>query len=229
MGVHDREWMREKPQHRQPTQPIVVKILVFVNLFIFLLEMFNRKGLGQWFEIYGSFRFVLAFEHGFIWQVITYQFLHANLGHLLFNMLALWVFGNAVERQFGHIRFLLFYLVCGISSALFSSLLGWLGVYHLDPAFGIPWDYVSMIGASGSIYGVIAASAVLFPYGRIALLFPPVVMSVRTFALVVLGIAIAYIIFNWDNAGGEAGHLGGMLMGFFIMGVRGLAERFRHS
>lgn len=224
MGVHDREWMREKQQRRQVEGPVVVKMLVFINLLIFLIEMFNGEDIRRWTDVYGSFRFALAFDHGFLWQLITYQFLHYNMEHILFNMIGLWVFGNAVERQFGHVRFLIFYLVCGISAALFSSLLGYLGVYGINR---IPWDYVSMIGASGSIYGVIAASAVLFPRGRIALLFPPVVMSVRTFALAVLGIAVAYIIFKWDNAGGEAGHLGGMLMGFLIMGVRDLIEKSR--
>lgn len=73
-----------------------------------------------------------------------------------------------------------------------------------------------MVGASGSIYGIMAACAVLFPHARVQLLFPPVNLSVRQFALAVLGVAAAVIIFQWNNAGGEAGHLGGMFAGFIL-------------
>ncbi len=94
-------------------------------------------------------------------------------------------------------------------AALFSSLLGYMGFF--DPE----WRFIPMVGASGSIYGIMAACAVLFPHARVQLLFPPVNLSVRQFALAVLGVA-AVIIFQWNNAGGEAGHLGGMFAGFIL-------------
>lgn len=125
-------------------------------------------------------------------------------------MIALWFFGPVVEERFGHLRFLLYYLFCGVAAALFSSLLGYMGFF--DPE----WRFIPMVGASGSIYGIMAACAVLFPHARVQLLFPPVNLSVRQFALVVLGIACAVVIFQWNNAGGEAGHLGGMLAGFIL-------------
>lgn len=97
-----------------------------------------------------------------------------------------------------------------MAAALFSSLLGYMGFF--DPE----WRFIPMVGASGSIYGIMAACAVLFPRARVQLLFPPVNLSVRQFALAVLGIACAVIIFQWNNAGGEAGHLGGMFAGFIL-------------
>ena len=115
-----------------------------------------------------------------------------------------------VEERFGHLRFLLYYLFCGVAAALFSSLLGYMGFF--DPE----WRFIPMVGASGSIYGIMAACAVLFPHARVQLLFPPVNLSVRQFALAVLGVACAVIIFQWNNAGGEAGHLGGMFAGFIL-------------
>lgn len=219
MAVNDREWMRGESRP-QPDRPVVVRWLIGINAAIFALGFFSPT----WRELlayYGSYSFVSAFLDAYVWQVITYQFLHADLWHILFNMIALWVFGGAVELRFGPGRFLAFYLVCGIASALFSTLLGSVGAYQP----GLPWEIIRMVGASGSIYGVIAASAVLFPKARVMLAIPPVEMSVRTFALLVLGIACCYIVFNWDNAGGEAGHLGGMLMGFAIMLVRYLKQR----
>lgn len=75
----------------------------------------------------------------------------------MFNMIALWFFGPVVEERFGHWRFLLYYLFCGVAAALFSSLLGYMGFF--DPE----WRFIPMVGASGSIYGIMAACAVLFP------------------------------------------------------------------
>lgn len=219
MAVNDREWMKEDRRPRRDT-PVVVRWLIGLNVAIFLLGFFSPNW-HEFFYTFGAYSYESAFADGFVWQLITYQFLHADVGHILFNMIALWVFGGAVELRFGPGKFLVFYLVCGIASALFSTLMGALGAY--EP--GLPWEIIRMVGASGSIYGVIAASAVLFPKARVMLAIPPVEMSVRTFALVVLAIACCYIFFNWDNAGGEAGHLGGMLMGFAIMLVRHLKQR----
>ena len=118
-------------------------------------------------------------------------------------------FGPVVEERFGHLRFLLYYLFCGVAAALFSSLLGYMGFLTRNGAYPDG-------GRSRPIYGIMAACAVLFPHARVQLLFPPVNLSVRQFALVVLGIACAVVIFQWNNAGGEAGHLGGMLAGFIL-------------
>lgn len=146
-------------------------------------------------QLYGAYSEYMCFHEGELWRLFTYQFLHANLGHILFNMIALWFFGPVVEERFGHLRFLLYYLFCGVAAALFSSLLGYMGFF--DPE----WRFIPMVGASGSIYGIMAACAVLFPHARVQLLFPPVNLSVRQFALVVLGIACAVVIFQWNNGG----------------------------
>jgi membrane associated rhomboid family serine protease len=82
---------------------------------------------------------------------------------------------------------------------------------------------IPLIGASASIYGVLVACAFMYPDVRISRLFPPVTLRLRTFALVIIGIAAATILFNFNNAGGEAGHLGGIIMGAIIM----LAWKYR--
>lgn len=227
MGVDDRDWMREKWTGRE--EPVIVRALIAVNVVVFLLGFFRLETLGESFFHYGAYSAYDVFVRGWFWQLISYQFLHASVGHIVFNMICLWVFGSAVEREFGHVKFLIFYLVCGIASALFASLLGYLGVFYSYGQLGYDWEHIPMVGASGSIYGVIAASAVLFPYARIMLLFPPIEMSVRNFALVILAIAVVVIIFNWSNAGGEAGHMGGMIMGFAMMGAARLIRKLKHS
>ena len=170
---------------------------------------------------------------------ITYQFLHANFGHVLFNMWALYFFGPAVEHIMGSRKFLAYYLSCGVAGALFSSLLAGMGIYSMvgdDPQSFMyvnalvhqftdytgtvePWQMIPMIGASAAVYGVMVCVAYMFPNERISLLFPPVTMTMRTFALVVIAIASATILFNFDNAGGEAGHLGGIILGALVMTV----------
>lgn len=198
---------------------LVVHWLVLINALVFLAGFFFQMevprelyppGEIDLIQVYGAYSEFLCFREGEFWRLLTYQFLHANLGHILFNMVALWFFGPVVEERFGHVRFLLYYLSCGVAAALFSSLLGALGLFDAE------WSYVPMVGASGSIYGVMAACAVLFPHARVQLLFPPIDLSVRQFAIAVLGIACAVIVFQWNNAGGEAGHLGGMFAGFVL-------------
>lgn len=87
-----------------------------------------------------------------------------------------------------------------------------------------PWQMMPLVGASASIYGVMVATAFLYPDVRISLIFPPVTLKLRTFTLGVIGIAAATILFNLSNAGGEAGHLGGIIMGAVIMAVRRLLQ-----
>lgn len=207
--------------------PVVVHWLLLINILVFLLgfamQVETSRGYLDVVQLYGAYRAYMCFQEGEVWRLVSYQFLHANLGHIAFNMIALWFFGPPVEERFGHLRFLLYYLACGVAAALFSSLLGYMGFF--DPI----WPFIPMVGASGSIYGIMAACAVLFPHARVQLLIPPVNLSVRQFALVVLGIACAVIIFQWNNAGGEAGHLGGMFAGFVLTLLILLKEKLTGS
>lgn len=186
-------------------------------------------------QVLGAYSWFTCFMEGEIWRMVTYQFLHANFGHILFNMWALFFFGPAVERIMGPRKFLLYYLGCGVAGALFSSVLAGIGLYSaLDNQsfYSVnalvqqftdysgtvePWQMVPMIGASAAVYGVMVSVAFMFPHVRISLLFPPVSMTMRTFALVIIGIAAASVLLNLNNAGGEAGHLGGIIMGAIVM------------
>ncbi len=227
----------------------VTQALIIVNIVVFVVGLMVQKDalLGipfpgadktPIFDILCAYSWFTCFMEGQLWRLVTYQFVHANLGHIFFNMWALYFFGPAVEHAMGPRRFLLFYTVCGIAGALCSSALAEMNLYTSIPntiqniaicnqlaSFAgytgtvETWQMIPLVGASASIYGVMVACAFMYPDARISLLFPPVTLRMRTFALIILGIAAAAILFNVTNAGGEAGHLGGLLMGALIMTI----------
>jgi len=110
-----------------------------------------------------------------------------------------------------------FYLLCGAAGAAFFTLLAQLGVLH-PPAGVASLDDMPLIGASAGIYGILVGVALIAPNLRVMLYFPPIEMSMRQLAIAVLAIAAATVILGLgDNAGGEAGHLGGAILGFLLM------------
>lgn len=194
----------------------VTKALIIICVVVHLVGMFRQVPVAPNYSVpiffkLGAFSWFKCIEEGELWRIISYQFVHADIMHLVFNMWALFFFGPAIENIMGPRKFLAFYLACGVAGALFSALLGSTILY--TPY----WSLIPMVGASAAIYGVMIATAFLYPHARISLLFPPVTLTMRAFALIVIGIATAVILFNGNNAGGEAGHLGGILMGLIIM------------
>ncbi|MCZ6764056.1 MAG: rhomboid family intramembrane serine protease [Alphaproteobacteria bacterium] len=144
-----------------------------------------------------------------VMTLITYQFLHGGWGHLVFNMLYLWVFGDNVEDAMGHWRFLVFYLVCGVIAALTHAAVD---MANLSP----------VVGASGSISGVLGAYIILHPKVRVLTLvfgFIPL----RLPALLVLGVFFAQNLLFAVTGGGSAGnvaiwaHIGGFLAGMALI------------
>jgi membrane associated rhomboid family serine protease len=153
-----------------------------------------------------------------LWRLVSFQFLHANFIHLLFNMIGLYFFGPFVESWWRGRRFAAFYLLCGVAGALGYVLLsrvpGLLGTTDATP----------LVGASAGIFGILIATAVLAPDARVMLLFPPIEMKMRTFAIVFIGIAVYQIVSRGENAGGEAGHLGGVVAGWLLMRFPGVLD-----
>lgn len=205
----------------------VTKALIIICVVVHLVGMFRQVPVAPnysvpiFFEL-GAFSWFKCMEEMELWRIISYQFVHADIMHLVFNMWALFFFGPAIEHIMGPRRFLAFYLTCGVAGALFSALLGCTILY--TPY----WAFIPMVGASAAIYGVMIATAFLYPHARISLLFPPVTLTMRAFALIIIGIATAVILFNGNNAGGEAGHLGGIIMGLIIMFIWKWRTRSRY-
>ena len=154
-----------------------------------------------------------------LWRFVGFQFLHANLNHLLFNMMALYFFGPIVERYLGGKRYLAFYLICGMAGATMYLLLNFLGIQFPNARipFVLPNDPTTpLVGASAGIFGVIMAAAFLAPTAQV-LLFFVLPMPLRTLAYALVGIALLTIFFGFNNAGGEAGHLGGAIAGYWFI------------
>lgn len=144
------------------------------------------------------------------WQLVTYSFLHGGLGHIFFNMLALYMFGGEIERLFGTRYYVCYYFACVVTAAL----------THLAVSAWMGGPVAPMVGASGGIYGLLLAFGIYFPHRRVLLLFPPIPLPARVF---VFGFALLELIFGiTQTAAGVAhfAHLGGMLGGWLMIQYR---------
>lgn len=176
---------------------------------------------------YGHFSTHQGFELLQVWRLVTFQFLHANITHIFFNMFGLWMFGSVVEEYLGRKKYLAFYLTCGIFGGLMYLLLNLIGTvfqhYHLPPLPGILFNGKStpLVGASAGVFGVIMACAKIRPDDRVRLLFPPIDLSMRILAYGYVAIAAFNLLLNNmranSNAGGDAAHIGGALAGYFFI------------
>jgi membrane associated rhomboid family serine protease len=166
-------------------------------------------------------------ERGFLklefWRLIGFQFLHANVAHILFNMLGLFFFGPMVERYLGSKRYLAFYLLCGIFGALMYVTLNVGGIIAQSafnasqfPILLFTSTWTPLIGASAGVFGVLMAGAYLAPNATV-LVFFLLPMRLKTVAYALVAIAIFTLFTGGHNAGGEAGHLGGALAGFYFI------------
>lgn len=234
MGFYDRKYyggQHDRPSGGLgggPAQWSMVTWLIVINVVIFFLDnILAGSSRGSAFSIdkWSYFSVDLGVYHLQVWRWFTYQFIHAGFTHILFNMIGLYFFGRLLESWLGSRRFLAFYLLCGASGSLLFTALAFIpGLLGVTTQSGL-------VGASGSLFGILAACAVLFPTQRVMLLFPPIPMSMRTMAFVFMGIAVFSIIVGSANAGGEAAHLGGALLGFVLIrfpGLLGFAEGTAH-
>jgi membrane associated rhomboid family serine protease len=224
MGIADRDYHRDDRRggsgfFSQMTP--VVKWLLALNLAIYLLDLVLESLYGsKVLRSLGVFAIQSAIYEGRIWEFITFQFLHGNVIHLLFNCMGIFFFGPWLERWWGSLKFMAFYLACGIGGALFFTLLVFIG---LLPGDGLQ---SGLVGASAGIYGILIGVAFIAPDIRVALLFPPVELSMRQMAMALLAFSVGIIFLGYvkidflglgGNEGGEAGHLGGAAFGFLLM------------
>ncbi len=147
-----------------------------------------------------------------IWQPFTYIFLHGGLWHLLINMLMLWMFGRELELVWGKRRFLNYFILCGAGAGIIEVIVKTIPVF-----FGAAPSLVPTIGASGAIFGILMANAVLFPDRRIWLIPLPITIPMRPYVAVMGAIEF----FSTIGAGGDnvshICHLGGMLVGYVYL------------
>jgi len=149
--------------------PVVTRALILINVVVFFFELsLSRESIIQVFYLFGVVpaRFTdpewaasIGFPIGSYWSLLTHQFLHGGWLHIVANMWTLWIFGDNVEDRMGPLRFIIFYLVCGVLAALTQVL--------VTPNATIP-----SVGASGAIAGVLGAYFLFFPTARLIVLIP---------------------------------------------------------
>jgi len=179
-------------------------VLITVIIHLTLLALFANSYTG--FEL-----FHWNTENFKPWQLISHIFLHADHWHLAFNMFALWSFGNVLERAWGKYKFLYFYLICGVGAAIISQI--------INSYFFPSHIYAASVGASGAIYGLLAAFALKFPNFKIVLIFLPVPVAAKYFVPVLLLIDLSAGITGFSIFGANIAHfahIGGAIFGLLI-------------
>ncbi len=201
----------------------VVRHLIILNALMFV-GSYALLGGEAWsaatFEYASLGRMRLAAfmpgsQHYEPFQLVTHMFMHADFGHLAFNMLSLFIFGPQVESSLGHKRFLFYYLSCGFGAlALHLGVQWWeLSNMGFDPRL----YNGAMLGASGAIFGIFVAFAYRFPNQIIQLIIPPVALKAKYFVLIMAAAELFYGIRGDSTPIAHYAHLGGALFGFGLM------------
>jgi membrane associated rhomboid family serine protease len=185
----------------------LILIYAAIYLVMAILEIASPYG-HEWVRIYLGLipRQVM---NGCFWQLITYSFLHFGLLHLIFNALALWMFGSQLESDWGSNRFLEFYFFCTVAAALTTVAVGYMHIPGLSPM-------TTTIGASGGIYGLLVAFGVLYGENEIMMFPLPFLIKAKYF---IWGIVFLTLVGAIQETGGVANfaHLGGLLFGYLYL------------
>ena len=202
--------------------PVVTKNLIIVNVIVFLATLINKEFM---FSTFALFYPTSPYFHW--WQIVTHMFMHGGFWHIFFNMYALLMFGSIVEKVIGSRKFLIYYFVCGLGAVALH-----LGVQAIQASVYMTqiaensksaiaaYQALKMtptVGASGAIYGLLIAYAMLFPDARLTLIFPPITMSAKTWVIVFAVIELFTGVSGLASGIAHFAHLGGMLFGWLLI------------
>lgn len=185
--------------------PPAVKHLLIINGLIFLA--LGTPVLYRLLMEYGAL-WPIGSGLFYPWQLITYMFLHASFGHVIFNLFALWIFGQSIENFWGTNRFVIYYFLTGMGAALLHM---WIG------GGGAP-----TVGASGAVYGILLAFGMMFPDRYIMLLIPPIPIKAKYFVLIFGVIELFSGVMRPNSGVAHFAHLGGMVVGYILIRYWGL-------
>jgi membrane associated rhomboid family serine protease len=224
MGFYDRDYYRTPPRGGVGKLRVwsVTTWLIILNVAVYLADWAFKSRMAAHFQMplrsfanvagpleqLGWYSIDTAIMHGQAWRVVTCQFLHTGFWHLAMNMFGLWIFGELVEQRLGRRRYLFYYLLCGIAGPMMYTALWLLGFLTLATA-------QPLIGASAGIFGIMLAAAYLEPDRLLYMYFFD--MPLKYFAWAMVGIAAYTVLARGDNAGGQAAHLGGALLGYVLI------------
>jgi membrane associated rhomboid family serine protease len=181
-----------------PLQP-VTRALLLINVAVFFLLPLLGGSVEALFALWP------LGTHFLPWQVVTYSFLHGNFEHLFFNMLGLWMFGSELERIWGEKRFLQFY-AASVLAAAFTQLI----------VTALMGSVYPTVGASGGLFGLLLAFAMMFP-NRVILLFFVIPMKARYLVLLYGLLELYQGVYVMNSGVAHFAHLGGMLGGLLMI------------
>jgi membrane associated rhomboid family serine protease len=187
--------------------PTGVKWLLIVNTGLFVLKYLGGETVRSQLRLLELVPDLVYYRFPwFVFQLFTYMFLHEGIGHLLFNMLALWMFGMTLEQTWGTRRFLNYYFLCGIGAGVCDVGVNMLLGHH----------NTSTLGASGAIYGLLLAFGVLFPDTTVLMnfLFP---IKAKYLVMIYGAVALFSALGSGNSNVSNVAHLGGMLFGYLYL------------
>ncbi len=199
-----------------PFTPAVKQLLIANGAVFLLFALFgalsSTAALSGWlYEHLGLQGWAVV--HGEIWQLVTYAFLHAGLFHILFNLLALWMFGAQLETDWGYSLFMQFYFFCVIGAALTTVAVSFTGILGVSP-------HTLTVGASGGIYGILVAFGILHGESEIMLFPIPFLIKAKYFVIGLIALAIYGALSSAHSLGQSTAymaHLGGGLFGYLFL------------
>jgi membrane associated rhomboid family serine protease len=206
--------------------PLIIKNLVIVNGLVWLAQVTVGRDLVPIEELFALHYFKSDYYHP--WQFLTYMFLHSpeNPLHIIFNMFALWMFGSTLENFWGHKRFLIFYLLCGIGAAFCQLIANGVDIREIDQLYRqglIPEEQyrfilnIPTLGASGAVMGIFAAFAYTFPNSQL-FIFPLPFPIKAKWALLGLAAFDLFGGFSSQQSGiAHFAHLGGAAIGIVLV------------
>ncbi len=194
--------------------PPVTRSILIVNVIMFVATLVNENFMIGTFAMFYPASPLFRW-----WQPLTHMFMHGGWWHILFNMYTLVMFGMVVERALGTKKFLILYFVAGFGAVVLYTGVEWLQAQSLSPNSAAYIDLLRtpVVGASGAIYGVLVAFAMLYPEARMTLIFPPVTLDAKWMVAIFIGIELLTGITGTQMGVAHFAHLGGALFGFLLV------------
>ena len=182
--------------------PPVTRNLIIINALILLISTFSQDFMYKTFALFYPASPLFRW-----WQPVTHMFMHGGFWHLFMNMYTLYIFGSVVERMIGSRKFTILYLISGLGAA----------AVHLLVMTWMRGAAAPMLGASGAVYGVLIAYAMIFPNSRISLIFPPISLNAKWMVIIFAVLSLVVGVTGTAEGVAHFAHLGGMIFGFLVV------------